>query len=53
MDLILHTGLGHHPNLLPIVVTAIVAFAAGTGIGAFCIRPDREADGADTCPSEQ
>jgi|GEM_PF-5644240 len=50
MNVILHTGV-EHPNLLWIVLTAILTFTVGAGAGIYFLRRKRgfasEADAAD------
>ncbi|MFC4542330.1 hypothetical protein ACFO5R_10365 [Halosolutus amylolyticus] len=38
METLLHTG-AEHPDLLWIVVSAVIAFVFGTGIGAYLLKP--------------
>lgn len=43
MDALLHTGT-EHPDLIWIVAAAIVSFVAGTGLGAYLLKPRLESD---------
>lgn len=45
MDVILHTGV-EHPNLLWIIAAAVISFAAGTGFGAYLLKPRLRSDAA-------
>jgi hypothetical protein len=48
MDTILHVGLGH-PNLLWVLVTAIITFAAGLSVGIYHVQNNRQSvSDADT-----
>ena len=41
MDTILHVGLGH-PNLLWVLMTAIITFAAGLSVGVYYFQNKRQ-----------
>lgn len=40
---LLHAGLGH-PDLILLVLTGILSFAAGTGVGAYATLRSRSSD---------